>query len=81
MGNPAEETYCYPNIQILCSLPFLSIPRQLMLTPLMHRFFHDFIYEKLLAKECKGTRTKSAKGAKVTDSMAESAIELAFIDT
>src|SRR6185437_16384175 len=39
VGNPAEETYCYPNNQILCSPPFLSTPRQLMLTTLMHSFF------------------------------------------
>src|SRR5213592_3476990 len=39
VGNPAEETYCYPNIQILCSPQFLSIPRQLMLSKLMHAFF------------------------------------------
>jgi hypothetical protein len=39
VGNPAEETYCYPNIQILCSPQFLSIPRQMMLRKLMHQLF------------------------------------------
>jgi hypothetical protein len=36
VGNPAEETYCHPNNEILCPLPFLSIPGQLMLIILMH---------------------------------------------
>ena len=36
VGNPAEETYCYPNNQILCSPQFLSIPRPLLLNELMH---------------------------------------------
>jgi hypothetical protein len=39
VGNPAEETYCHPNNEILCPPPFLSIPRQLMLTKLMHSVF------------------------------------------
>jgi len=38
VGNPAEETYCYPNNEILCSLRILSTPSQLMLTILMHSF-------------------------------------------
>jgi hypothetical protein len=31
VGNPAEETYCHPNTQILCPRRFLSIPRQRVL--------------------------------------------------
>src|SRR5579862_1597216 len=36
VGNPAEETYCYPNNEILGPRAFLSTPRQLMLITLMH---------------------------------------------
>ena len=39
VGNPAEETYCHPNNEILCPPQILSTPRQLMLTKLMHSFF------------------------------------------
>jgi len=39
VGNPAEETYCYPNNEILCSPPFLSTPRRLMLITLMYSKF------------------------------------------
>ena len=39
VGNPAEETYCHPNNQILCPPLFLSTPRRLMLVGLMHSLF------------------------------------------
>jgi hypothetical protein len=37
VGNPAEETYCYPNNEILCPSPFLSTPRAMMLIILMRK--------------------------------------------
>jgi hypothetical protein len=35
VGNPAEETYCYPNNEILCPPPFLSTPYTIKLITLM----------------------------------------------
>ncbi len=35
VGNPAEETYCYPNNEIVCPRQFLSTPSLLMLISLM----------------------------------------------
>jgi hypothetical protein len=46
VGNPAEETYCYPNNEILCSLRFLSTPRQLMLITRSIDFFDDYLKKK-----------------------------------
>ena len=36
VGNPAEETYCYPNNEILCPPPFLSTPYTIKLITLMY---------------------------------------------
>src|SRR5579871_5815400 len=46
VGNPAEETYCYPNNEILGPRQFLSTPRARMLTSLMHSENRWFVYAR-----------------------------------